>query len=158
MLVRMDVLVQVLTSIALPAIAVSLGGASWSLLSRFVKRIFNRDEERERARLRAEVLGPSALAWSSLVSRLAMLSESDESASVEREAGDAGADAGDKVDHGDDGATAGEEGRVWSGRDLKLAAAKARRERGESPTQIARALGISRASVYRHLAADVQGA
>lgn len=34
----------------------------------------------------------------------------------------------------------------------KLAAARARRARGESPTQIARALGVSRASVYRHLA------
>jgi DNA invertase Pin-like site-specific DNA recombinase len=34
----------------------------------------------------------------------------------------------------------------------KLAAARARRDRGESPTQIARALGVSRASVYRHLA------
>ena len=33
----------------------------------------------------------------------------------------------------------------------KLAAARARRERGESPTQIAKALGVSRASVYRHL-------
>jgi len=36
----------------------------------------------------------------------------------------------------------------------KLAAAKARRARGESPTQIAKALGVSRASVYRHLSAD----
>ena len=35
----------------------------------------------------------------------------------------------------------------------KLAAARARRERGESPTQIAKALGVSRASVYRHLSA-----
>ena len=39
----------------------------------------------------------------------------------------------------------------------KFAAAKTRRERGESPTQITWALGISRASVYRHLAADVHG-
>ena len=35
----------------------------------------------------------------------------------------------------------------------KLAAARARRERGESPTEIAKALGVSRASVYRHLSA-----
>jgi DNA invertase Pin-like site-specific DNA recombinase len=33
----------------------------------------------------------------------------------------------------------------------KLAAARARRAQGQSPTQIAKALGISRASVYRHL-------
>ncbi|MGH3225356.1 MAG: helix-turn-helix domain-containing protein, partial [Streptosporangiaceae bacterium] len=35
----------------------------------------------------------------------------------------------------------------------KLAAARARRAHGESPTEIARALSVSRASVYRHLAA-----
>jgi DNA invertase Pin-like site-specific DNA recombinase len=34
----------------------------------------------------------------------------------------------------------------------KLAAAQARYHRGESPTQIARALGVSRATIYRHLA------
>jgi hypothetical protein len=33
----------------------------------------------------------------------------------------------------------------------KLAAARARQASGESPTQIAKALGVSRASVYRHL-------
>ena len=32
-----------------------------------------------------------------------------------------------------------------------LAAARARAANGESPTQIAKALGVSRASVYRHL-------
>ena len=36
----------------------------------------------------------------------------------------------------------------------KLAAARARRARGESPTEIAKALGVSRASVYRHLATE----
>ena len=34
----------------------------------------------------------------------------------------------------------------------KLAAARARRKRGQSPARIAKALGISRATVYRHLA------
>jgi AcrR family transcriptional regulator len=37
--------------------------------------------------------------------------------------------------------------------DDKLAAARARRARGESPAQIARALGVSRATIYRHLGA-----
>ncbi|WP_459252938.1 helix-turn-helix domain-containing protein [Arthrobacter antibioticus] len=32
-----------------------------------------------------------------------------------------------------------------------LAAAHARHTNGESPTQIAKALGVSRASIYRHL-------
>ncbi|WP_427134364.1 recombinase family protein [Pseudarthrobacter sp. S9] len=32
-----------------------------------------------------------------------------------------------------------------------LAAARARQAKGESPTQIAKALGVSRASIYRHL-------
>ena len=36
----------------------------------------------------------------------------------------------------------------------KLAAARARRERGENPTEIAKALGVSRASIYRHLGAE----
>ena len=40
----------------------------------------------------------------------------------------------------------------------KLAAARARRARGESPTQIAKALGVSRASVYRHLGGEAQKA
>ena len=40
----------------------------------------------------------------------------------------------------------------------KLAAARARRTRGESPTQIAKALGVSRASVYRHLGDEAQQA
>ena len=38
----------------------------------------------------------------------------------------------------------------------KPAAARTRRARGESPTEIARALGVSRSSVYRHLAAESQ--
>ena len=33
-----------------------------------------------------------------------------------------------------------------------LVAARARRIKGESPTQIAKALGVSRATIYRHLA------
>ena len=40
--------------------------------------------------------------------------------------------------------------------EAKLAAARGRRSRGESPAEIARALGVSRASVYRHLAAESQ--
>ncbi len=32
-----------------------------------------------------------------------------------------------------------------------LAAARARRANGQTPTQIARALGVSRASIYRHI-------
>ena len=36
----------------------------------------------------------------------------------------------------------------------KLAAARARRARGESPAKIAKALGVSRASIYRHLAVE----
>ena len=52
-------------------------------------------------------------------------------------------------------AAAREQGRI-GGRPTvmnpdKLAAAQARRANGESPTQIAKALGVSRASVYRHL-------
>jgi AcrR family transcriptional regulator len=37
-----------------------------------------------------------------------------------------------------------------------LPAARARRARAESPAKIAKALGVSRASVYRHLAAEVE--
>ena len=36
----------------------------------------------------------------------------------------------------------------------KLAVARARRERGGGPAKIAKALGVSRASIYRHLAAE----
>ena len=39
-----------------------------------------------------------------------------------------------------------------------LAAAHARRARGEAPTQIAKALGISRATYYRHIAPALQPA
>jgi DNA invertase Pin-like site-specific DNA recombinase len=39
----------------------------------------------------------------------------------------------------------------------KTAAAQARYGRGESPTQIAKALGVSRASVYRHLELPSRG-
>ncbi|WP_454083462.1 recombinase family protein [Georgenia sp. Marseille-Q6866] len=36
----------------------------------------------------------------------------------------------------------------------KLAVARARRANGESPTEIARALGVSRATVYRYLLSE----
>jgi DNA-binding phage protein len=36
----------------------------------------------------------------------------------------------------------------------KLAAARTRRARSESPAKFAEALGVSRASIYRHLAAE----
>lgn len=39
----------------------------------------------------------------------------------------------------------------------KLAAARARHASGQSPTQIAKALGVSRATIYRHLAATPNG-
>ena len=39
----------------------------------------------------------------------------------------------------------------------RLAAARARRARGASPAEIARAPGVSRASVYRHLVAEGGG-
>ena len=38
----------------------------------------------------------------------------------------------------------------------KLAAARTLRDRGESPAKTAKALGVSRASIYRHLAAKSQ--
>lgn len=52
-------------------------------------------------------------------------------------------------------AAAREQGRI-GGRPTvmdpdKLAAAHARRANGETPTQIAKALGVSRASIYRHI-------
>ena len=45
-------------------------------------------------------------------------------------------------------------GRPKAMDDDKLAAARARQARGESPTQIAKALGISRATAYRYLKGD----
>ena len=36
----------------------------------------------------------------------------------------------------------------------KLAAARTRRARSESPAEFAKVLGVSRASIYRHLAAE----
>lgn len=39
----------------------------------------------------------------------------------------------------------------------KLAIARARRANGESPTQIAQALGVSRASIYRYLSLEEVG-
>jgi DNA invertase Pin-like site-specific DNA recombinase len=55
-------------------------------------------------------------------------------------------------------AAAREQGRV-GGRPTvmspdTLAAARSRQANGETPTQIAKALGISRATVYRHLNAE----
>lgn len=40
---------------------------------------------------------------------------------------------------------------VFGSTDLRIALAAGRGDRGENPTQIAKALGVSRASVFRYL-------
>ena len=63
-----------------------------------------------------------------------------------------------RTNHGRAGRSACTQGRNGGGPTVmdadKLAAARARRERGENPTEIAKALGVSRASIYRHLGAE----
>lgn len=54
----MSSVLEIIVSLAAPAVLAGLAGTLATFLSRLVRRIFKRDEERERARLRAEVLGP----------------------------------------------------------------------------------------------------
>jgi hypothetical protein len=75
--------------IAVVAAALATTGISTSLISQWVRRIFKRDEEVERTRLRAEVLGPNDLASDAFTKALAiLLSKNRANASEEENAED----------------------------------------------------------------------